>query len=1559
MDLIVELLPSAPTLSAPADQQIEIDSAGSTTVSYSYTITTKANGSDIYDLTAALITTNLSGSPVAIFQQGAVPITSVTLGATAAVANSPAGAKSIPVPTDGTVDDLVNGIQAGDSILVHGINHKVSSVTDNGVTARISLTPAHDSEVLAGDLITESQTFELLISDISIDDRASPATIEIAVSATSQSNSTLVTSNTYTWTHEGGLLLPGIVHNQVECREQGKNFGEVTVGQCLKRAAENPSVCAPAAMFSNTYPSWGCRCCAANTADNLPGASHNLWDIFALSTQPMNDLKAAMVTAEQACQGTGTPEKALAAAKTINQFARQLGDADVRTAVQKSGAPATAAAILAAGCTGTPSGSCGIPYGAALKHNLRLLVLLDSSDIKTAATQAYPTTAEEGRRRLLAEHRVLLGDADVFTDKSINAIHLLFDNLPPHLMEEGVTKDARFAILTREDRFKCGKNDTINLDAVLGATPRGFNVFDEDVGDVSENAFDMTGLSTYADRLMTVVRHEGAHQFDRVARAEDGGSLMARRDALAAESVVDKDWLRTGSAETLRTAPQEIIASQVGNQYLSNSGLQLQLALSRIKDHPTNLGWFLFNVDLMADRPDGCDSYKCTSAVRLYKETPEGSGLNETSCASLKRDTSGRVTKLSRFGKGCGSYTFAYKGSSMTPVSYTNEGHPGVASACMSEGVLSSDRTTCSVPSDTTPPTIALSSGEVADGGTHDAAVTMTFTSSEETGTFTESDITVTNGTLSSFSGSGTTYTATITPDADGTVSVFVNADTFADWYGNNNTTSNTYSWTHDSTPPVITNISLDSSNTTLTVTFDEPAYSTAGSSGTLEADDFQIFLTPGTAALASTPITKVETVDDINFKLTLALVGPPSGNETLSILPAENAIYDKAGNPASTSSSLHSNYYIDLNPDTTPKPDLALQVSGASFSPTTVSQGDTVALTLTVLNKGNAPSPDHLKVRAHLYGYSGSSWRYVLLGETTVNQVVQPGASISVSFNGQILAHQLPYNYYYVTFTVDPDQQIDEQNESNNWTYIPAGSGRPTYLKVVSTPNPDLDLQSASFSPTTVSQGGTVGLSVQVLNIGNAPSPDRLTLRAALFPYGSRSANDYVPLGETTINQVLQPGDSISVSFNGQIPDDQKPYNYYVRFWVDPDQQIDEQNEWNNRHYIPTASGSGRPTFLKVAPTPKPDLALSVSGASFSPTTVRQGGTVNLTLWVWNTGNAPSPDNLTVRADLQPKDSIDDKDQVLLGETTANQVVQPWSTISVSFKGQIPDDQKLQDYYVRFWVDPDQQINERTESNNRIQVPNFGGTYLTVTPLDTTPPTSNSISINSGASYTNSTSVVLTLSSSGASQMRFRNESDGTWSPYEAYASSKTWTLANTEGTNTIYVQFKDNVGNAASAVSDTIDFPTTCSGSEYESQPPTASSDRVCATISNCGAGEYESAAPTATSDRFCSACTTCSGNEYVTLACSDGNGTNNRQCAPVTACSASEYQIATPTITSDRVCATISNCGAGEYESAAPTATSDRQCAPVTACSGSEYESQPPTASSDRVCATISNC
>ena len=53
---------------------------------------------------------------------------------------------------------------------------------------------------------------------------------------------------------------------------------------------------------------------------------------------------------------------------------------------------------------------------------------------------------------------------------------------------------------------------------------------------------------------------------------------------------------------------------------------------------------------------------------------------------------------------------------------------------------------------------------------------------SEATTSFDESDITVTGGTISNFSGSGITYTATLTPTAAGPTTVNVGAGAFQ-WF--------------------------------------------------------------------------------------------------------------------------------------------------------------------------------------------------------------------------------------------------------------------------------------------------------------------------------------------------------------------------------------------------------------------------------------------------------------------------------------------------------------------------------------------------------------------------------------------------------------------------------------------------------------------------------------------------------------------------------------------------------------------------------------------------------
>jgi hypothetical protein len=102
-----------------------------------------------------------------------------------------------------------------------------------------------------------------------------------------------------------------------------------------------------------------------------------------------------------------------------------------------------------------------------------------------------------------------------------------------------------------------------------------------------------------------------------------------------------------------------------------------------------------------------------------------------------------------------------------------------------------------------------------------------------------------------------------------------------------------------------------------------------------------------------------------------------------------------------------------------------------------------------------------------------------------------------------------------------------------------------------------------------------------------------------------------------------------------------------------------------------------------------------------------------------------------------------------------------------------------------------------------------------TWTIIDNIPPT-GSISINSGANYTKSIAVTLSLSAqdtgsgmgSGA-QMRFSNNNLN-WTTPEAYLTLKSWNLTSGDTAKTVYVKFKDAAGNWCNAYSDTIKLDT-----------------------------------------------------------------------------------------------------------------------------------------------------
>jgi len=119
---------------------------------------------------------------------------------------------------------------------------------------------------------------------------------------------------------------------------------------------------------------------------------------------------------------------------------------------------------------------------------------------------------------------------------------------------------------------------------------------------------------------------------------------------------------------------------------------------------------------------------------------------------------------------------------------------------------------------------------------------------------------------------------------------------------------------------------------------------------------------------------------------------------------------------------------------------------------------------------------------------------------------------------------------------------------------------------------------------------------------------------------------------------------------------------------------------------------------------------------------------------------------------------------------------------------------------------------------------PGYWSNIITVK-IDATAP-AGSIIINSGATYTTSTSVTLTLSAvdgsgSGVVYMCFSNDGSS-WSSWEYYGSSKSWALTSGDGIKTVYVRYKDYVGLESSVASDAIMLDAQPPSSITLSSPP-----------------------------------------------------------------------------------------------------------------------------------------
>jgi hypothetical protein len=106
--------------------------------------------------------------------------------------------------------------------------------------------------------------------------------------------------------------------------------------------------------------------------------------------------------------------------------------------------------------------------------------------------------------------------------------------------------------------------------------------------------------------------------------------------------------------------------------------------------------------------------------------------------------------------------------------------------------------------------------------------------------------------------------------------------------------------------------------------------------------------------------------------------------------------------------------------------------------------------------------------------------------------------------------------------------------------------------------------------------------------------------------------------------------------------------------------------------------------------------------------------------------------------------------------------------------------------------------------------------------------PTNYSVTINNGATCNISSNVTLNLGCDNASEAMISNDpnfSGAVWQNFNF--TSKSWTLATGDGTKTVYVQYKSNVGRVSPVISDSIEIKAGSCESPIEPpvEPPSPS--------------------------------------------------------------------------------------------------------------------------------------
>ena len=650
---------------------------------------------------------------------------------------------------------------------------------------------------------------------------------------------------------------------------------------------------------------------------------------------------------------------------------------------------------------------------------------------------------------------------------------------------------------------------------------------------------------------------------------------------------------------------------------------------------------------------------------------------------------------------------------------------------------------------DTVVPTVTVTSSETSPTNAVPIPITVTF--SESVSGFDVSNLTVGNGSADNFSGSGTTYTADITPTADGTVTVDILADSAVDVAGNGNTAAAQLSIVSDIIAPTGTSISINggdaytnSTSVTLTLGATGASEMIISENSDFSGASYEAYSTSKAFTLSSTNGTKTVYV---KYK-------DAAGNESTAV--SDTIILDTVVPTVAITSS-----------ETSPTNAVPIPIT-ITFSES-VTGFDIIDLTV-----GNCSADN----------FSGSGTTYTAditpTADGTVSIDILADSAVDVANNGNTAAAQ----FSIVSDTLAPSGTSISINDGDTYT----NSTSVTLTLAATGANEMIISENAEFSGASYEAYGTS--KAFTLSSTNGT-------KTVYVKYKDVAGNESAAVSDTIILDTVVP--AVTIASSETSPTNAVPIPITVTF-SESVTGFDASDIIVGNGSAGNFSGSGASYTADI--TPAADGTVTVDISADAAVDAADNGNTAAQLSIISDTLAPTDTSVTINNGRAY--TVSRYVTLTLAATGASEMMisedenfsgasyEAYSD-SKSFTLSVGDGTKT--VYVKY---KDAAGNESTAVSDTIK-------------LDTHDPADTDISINDGDAYTNSASVTLTLTATGASKMIISEDSTFSDVSYEAYAGSKSFTLSTGDGIKTVYVKFKDAAGNESSVISDTIKLDTT----------------------------------------------------------------------------------------------------------------------------------------------------